>query len=299
MFVRASKTRAQPDTYRQWQYYFDCLHLPWLCPVLYRIAPHPRTISTVLRRRLTRRTPLQAALRTSPLTSTLKQRGLASAAQATYRTAEDDFVPFEGLQLPHPATPVARSPWLEHSSMATIRNFDPRSLVIINGTLTSQAPKFRSVNAISGEVTEIIQTMHACIQVGRLERAAIMMRRLNEIYKPDTTELLTAHNDYLRELVHKIVRTKDQQMVKDVQKWFEVDLRGVGVIPDASTYALMIQAALHESNANKVDRTIRRYISLADEAGIRDEALSILQILCNDQDFGRVTQVSSMAYRRN
>lgn len=179
----------------------------------------------------------------------------------------------------------------------SIPDFDPRRLTIINEALTSQPPKLRTVNAISGEVSDIIQTMHACVQVGRLERAALMMRRLNNIYKPDTSELLAVHNEYLRELVHKTIQTKDQTMVKDIHRWFELDLRGVGVIPDASTYALMIQAALQESNSKKGNRTIKRYVLLADEAGVRDEAFSILQILCNDQDFGRIAQVSMAANR--
>lgn len=177
-------------------------------------------------------------------------------------------------------------------------DFDPRRLTIINEALTSQPPKLRSVNAISGEVSDIIQTMHACVQVGRLERAALMMRRLNDIYKPDTSELLAVHNEYLRELVHKNAQTKDQTRVKDIHKWFELDLRGVGVIPDASTYALMIQAALQELNTKRGDRTIKRYVLLAHEAGFRDEVFSILQILCNDQDFGRIAQVSIAASRR-
>ena len=229
-----------------------------------------------------------------PRTSNINQRGFASAAPGIYQTAQDDFVPFENMQRYHQPVPIARRPWLEQSSMS-IPDFDPRHLMIINEALTSQPPKLRSVNAISGEVSDIIQTMHACVQVGRLERAALMMRRLNNIYKPDTSELLAVHNEYLRELVLKIAQTKDQTMVKDIHKWFELDLRGVGVIPDASTYALMIQAALQDSNTKRGIRTMKRYILLADEAGLRDEAFSILQILCNDQDFGKIAQVSMAA----
>lgn len=293
MFVRASKARVQPETYRQLQHGCESLHLPWLCPALYRVSSRPRESSTSPNRKLSRRNSLLSILTTPHL----KRRGFASAAPGVFQTAQDDFVPFENLQRYHQPVPVVRRPWLEQSSMS-MPDFDPRHLTIINEALTSQPPKLRSVNAISGEVSDIIQTMHACVQVGRLERAALMMRRLNNIYKPDTSELLAVHNEYLRELVHKIVQTKDQTMVKDIHKWFELDLRGVGVIPDASTYALMIQAALQELNTKKGNRTIKRYILLADEAGVRDEAFSILQILCNDQDFGRIAQVSMAANRR-
>lgn len=293
MFVRASKARVQPETYRQWQYGSENLHLPWLCPALYKLSSRPRKTSTLPNCKLPRRNSFLSI----PTIPNIKQSGFASAAPGVFQTAQDDFVPFENLQRYHQPVPVARRPWLEQSSVS-MPDFDPRHLTIINEALTSQPPKLRSVNAISGEVSDIIQTMHACVQVGRLERAALMMRRLNDIYKPDTSELLAVHNEYLRELVQKITQTKDQTIVKDIHKWFELDLRGVGVIPDASTYALMIQAALQESNTKRGNRTIKRYVLLADEAGVRDEAFSILQILCNDQDFGRIAQVSMVASRR-
>ena len=101
------------------------------------------------------------------------------------------------------------------------------------------------------------------------------MQRLSTLYKPDAPGLLAAHNDYIRELTYRVSRTKDRQMLKDIQKWFEVSLRGKGVTPDATTYALMIQATFQEPDTKKVSRTIRRYVHLAEEAGIVDETVAI------------------------
>lgn len=137
-----------------------------------------------------------------------------------------------------------------------------------------------------------MQTLRACFKIGRFGRAATLMRRLNEIYRPDTPQLLAAHNEYLRELIDRITNTKDQQLLKDLHKWFEVDLRGVGVVPDATTYALMIKAALQELDPKKVNRTIRRYMSLAAAvAGMQDRVMEIMLLLLNEQDIGRVTRV--------
>ena len=117
------------------------------------------------------------------------------------------------------------------------------------------------------------------------------MRRLNKIYKPEAPELLASHNDYLKELSLRIMRTRDQQLLKDVHKWFEVDLRGAGVTPDPTTYFLMIQASLKEQIAKKAERTVRRYLELAKEAGLRDEVMNVMLNLMNEQDLGRVTSV--------
>lgn len=105
------------------------------------------------------------------------------------------------------------------------------------------------------------------------------MRRLNQIYKPDAPGLLAAHNDYIREITLRIVRTKDQELLKKLQKWFEVELRGHRVSPNAATYALMIQASLQGSEKKKVDRTIRRFVHLAQDAGVGDETMALISAL--------------------
>lgn len=166
--------------------------------------------------------------------------------------------------------------------------------MVINDMKTTRTPKYRSVDGISGDVADITQTMLACIQVNRFERAARLMRRLNKIYKSDAPDLLAAHNIYLRELLHNIERTKDPRAVKDIHKWFEKDIREAGVIPDASTYALMIFATYRDSTVKDINRTIKRYISLAKDAGIWEDTRSLVRIISDEKDFQGVSQVISL-----
>lgn len=93
------------------------------------------------------------------------------------------------------------------------------------------------------------------------------MRRLNQIYNPDAAGLLAAHSDYIRELTNKIIETQDQRLLKDLQRWFEVDLKRVGIIPNAEIYAQMIRASSQSSGPSR-ERAMRRYQKLADEAGL-------------------------------
>ena len=117
------------------------------------------------------------------------------------------------------------------------------------------------------------------------------MRRLNSIYKPDAQELTQLHNKYIRALISRVINTKDQALLKQAQRWFEVDMRGKGVRPDEVTYALMIRAAFQEANELKVDRTIRRYIDLADRAGFRDQAMETTLNMLNSHEIGRLIRV--------
>lgn len=157
---------------------------------------------------------------------------------------------------------------------------------------TTAPATFKASNAISGEIGEIHQTLHACLQVGRLPRALTLMQRLMTLYKADAPGLLAAHNDYIRELSYQLSRNKDMQMLKAVQSWFEVSLRGKGVVPNATTYALMIQAAFQESETKRVDRSIKRYVHLAEEAGMLDESLAIASSMLDDESFDILKEVS-------
>lgn len=146
---------------------------------------------------------------------------------------------------------------------------------------------------MSGDVRDITQTMFACVQVGYLERAASLMRRLNDFYESHAPELLATHNQYLRGLLQNLERTKDPGTLKDIHKWFEKDIRGAGVVPDASTYALMILATFNDTTVKDINRTVKRYISLAKDAGIWEDTRSIVRIISDENHFENVTQVVS------
>ncbi|KAL8796149.1 MAG: hypothetical protein Q9195_001482 [Heterodermia aff. obscurata] len=249
---------------------YNELHLPWLCPSFYGSSARPNSSRTLGRQRTTAR-PKPSKFRPVNKDEATSRRGLASAAiPETYGQPPEDFIPFvhgpSFLGLPHKSSVEQPKP------------------LIVDSSCISSAAAFRPYNGISGQLDEIHQTLHACLQVGRLERAAALVRRLSMIYKPTAPGLLAAHTEYMRELAWRITKTKDQQMLKDLQKWFEVEMRRKGVPPDTMTYALMIQASLSGDNQKAIPRTIWRYRHLAEEAGIHNETLmTALTLLEDDQ----------------
>ncbi len=74
----------------------------------------------------------------------------------------------------------------------------------------------------------------------------------------------------MRELTNKIVQTQDQRLFNDLQRWFEVDLKRVGVTPNAEIFAQMIRASTLYSGASR-ERALRRYQKMADDAGFGAE----------------------------
>ena len=78
-----------------------------------------------------------------------------------------------------------------------------------------------------------------------------------------------------------MAQTQDQRLLKDLQKWFEVDLKGVGIIPNAEMYAQMFRASSHLLDASK-GRAMRRYQNMADDAGLAIETRALWELYVDD-----------------
>ena len=294
MLIRTARQNLQKDRRSNLQPLLGQLQLPWLCPALLENHGRRRVRSSMVDQKSITTTASSSSkpqlLATSHRRS--QNRNFAYATTIEHERSQDPFVPFD---IPgHPATSGDPSlAWLRDDDKTPF-TFDPLSPLVIRDSLTRAPRKFRAVKGIGGDLDEIQRILHACLQLGQLDRAAATLRRLNEIYKPDTPELTRLHSEYIAALVERIIRTKDQDLLKHVQKWFEVDLRGKGIKPDAITFAHMIQAAFQELKQPKIDRTIRRYIDIAYNCGIGAEAMGVTLSLLNEQQIGRVTRVSPL-----
>lgn len=295
MIIRASRPRLPLDVPRALQPAFEQIQLPWLCPALLGARPRQsnRPTTTASKRRPILIQPPSTTHGREPATvhSKPQERGFAYATN--HITTSDDYIPFEYYGLPNPSQPSPPKLWSSGSSISDLPDFDPTSPLVIHDSMRQTPRRFRESNGIGGEVSEIQQTLEACVQVGRLERAAATVKRFNNIYKLDAPELIKIHNNFLASMIERVVKSKDQKLLKDIQRWFEVEIRAQGILPNATTYGLMLRAAFQESNQVKIDRTLRRYLSLAEQAYLRDETLASSLSILNLQEFGRVTSVSS------
>ncbi|KAI9827259.1 MAG: DNA-directed RNA polymerase [Thelocarpon impressellum] len=258
------------------------LLLPWLCPAQLRYRQSQQS-----RRAISASSPSEGRPRAFRDRTTLEtrprhgSRHLASAA-AERSTIHEDDVPFEGQ-------PPPQSDWLRSRGISALRDFDPASPIIVNDSLATPPRTFSHHDGFRGSLAELHLTIEACLQVGRLDRAAALVRRLGQIYAPDAPELRHAHNSYLRSVVARILHTRSEDGLKSVQRWFEVEMRNKGVGPDATTFALLIKASLQLLQGAKTDRTVRRYMDLATEAGHEVELLN-LPIL-SDAELYKVTAI--------
>ena len=222
-----------------------------------------------------------------------RQRGLASAALPEVSLTEE-YIPFDTSQpKDHIRSPFYSIP-LQHPPPPTESRNTPLILPESFSTIPTQ---FKSTKGISTDLSDIHQTLYACLRVGRLERAATLLKRLNSIYKPNAPGLLAAHNAYIREIVYRLDQDDSPKLLEHVQRWFAVQMEGMGVQGDVSTFASMIHASLYEANGKKRQRSVARYVALANEAGIQDETILTASENCSEEDTQLLNELASRESR--
>ena len=283
MIIRGSRQKLRRDAGRSLQPLFDQLQCPWLCPALH--------IDT-LRQRKVRRTTNYADRRPSSLSPSFAA-GNRTPDRSFAQVAVSDHVP------PDPFLPIVSSTnsssgdafaWSAEGTSSDLPHFDPSAPLVLPNSLHTTPRLFRHVDGIGGDVNDIYRILIACLQLGQLDQATATVRRLSNIYKPQSQEMLAVHNAYLAGIVPKIVITKDLTLLARMNKWFEVEMRAKGTNPDGTTIALMVQASFFEDNEKKIGRTIRRYLALAREYGVFDSAIEFSREYLSHTEFSQMIQ---------
>ncbi|MCJ1357682.1 MAG: DNA-directed RNA polymerase [Icmadophila ericetorum] len=302
MLVRAARRKLQRNGRESLQSSFAQLQLPWLCPALLHGSKGRPYRSTTATKRTLRTPATISKLESTPTPySQTPKRGLAYEAPLEHPPPRDAYVPFEGLGL-RVQSDNSYFTWSgrdhQRGDLASL-TFDPTSPLIIHDSLATAPRRFRSggsANALGGELGEIHDNFRACLQVNKLDMAEAALRRLALIYKNDDPELAQLNNEYIAATTDQVVKEKKPEMLRRIQKWFEVNVRGNEIPFNGTTIAYMIRATFQEPNQLKIGRTIRRYIALAEEAGIRDETMAATLHMLSEQEVGQVTRLAPMSF---
>ena len=173
------------------------------------------------------------------------------------------------------------------------KGFDQISPIIINNSLATPAHRFKTstITGIGGEASEIHLTLEVCLKVGKLDRASMLIRRLNDIYPVGSEQLQQAHLVYLEALVTAIIERRSQQYLKVAENWFETGLAKAELDSDPTIYRLMIKACLQYDREERISERVYFYMSEAQRHNIELEVLD--SALFSDQELYKITQVRS------
>ncbi|KAG6034348.1 hypothetical protein E4U40_004028 [Claviceps sp. LM458 group G5] len=170
------------------------------------------------------------------------------------------------------------------------RVFDPSTLLTIP---EPEFPKsrFAKTNTVGvpGDTEHMLPVFEACIRVGKLERAALVLKRLHTTGDLSGEELILLHNQYLRTSLNQMRTSPDRQRAEQLHKWYEVQIRTQNLPHTAETIACMLKASLLSERSVRLDRLVTRYMGMAPgESGLR--VLSMDDIL-SDQDLAVITEI--------
>jgi DNA-directed RNA polymerase len=263
MLVRAARRKVRPEAIRS---RFSCDHpqLPW---------PRPAHITAPGARRW-------GSIDSGSQTVGLRKRSNSQDASkrpgrrslATIVGYRDD-IPFEGMgSMPPPSASKLQGD-RGFPDYSNLPSYDSANPIYLGGSIATAQPRLRANHdlGMGGSVVEIQAVLEACLQVGRIERAEVIFRRLlkSELLTPD--EELDLHNRYLRASVEQIILHPSEAGTQRLHSWFELQIRAKGVPADFETLAYMVKASLQAQRGQR-ERLVRRYMDMLDEQ-------SVLQLL--------------------
>ena len=273
----------------------DQLQLPWLCPALLDYTRGTRSTFTAVTRAASlvslshRFNGRYGCKSTTPAKLHSRRYAFATEAQPFF-LQDDNYVPFE---MPHGSRPSDVYPataWQERPDFTKLM-FDPSSPLIIRDSVSEPNRVFRLNDGIGGEPEEMYETLLACLHVGRFDRAAAVLRRLNDVFKPEAPELIELHNEYLVHLIERAALTNDETLLREVSSWYAREIRAKMIPPNAITVAYMIRASLMQGDSAALPQTVSQYVRLAESGGFVDDVTDLLEDTLDLADFDLIRDV--------
>jgi DNA-directed RNA polymerase len=193
-------------------------------------------------------------------------------------------IPFDGLS--NDSSLYQSRPYIP---LYELRPFDVSSPLIVD-TPPAKLPRQRiNQHGIPGDVEEMLHLFDACLQVGKLDRAALVLKRFKKVGLLADHDLMQLHNRFLRARVEQIQETPGLDKAEDLHKWYELEIRSKRLPETAETIAFMLKASLLTSHGSRLNRLVDRYMGMVPgEAGL--DVLYMSDIL-TDQDLATITTI--------
>ncbi|KAI0447576.1 DNA-directed RNA polymerase [Xylaria telfairii] len=214
------------------------------------------------------------------------QRPLATAVDDSMR---QDDMPFTDHLYSHrvPSNSHVQPP--SSLPLYHLRAFDPATtlqLKIDNDVL----PRSRlTPQGIPGGVDEMMSVFDACLDVNKLERAALVLERFAAMEALSYADLIALHNQYLRAGIARALDQPESQWAQSLHQWFEVQIRGMGIPHTPETIACMLKVSLLSAQGPRLIRLVNRYLDMLPE---EETIWSVLDAkILSQQDFGTITSI--------
>ena len=172
---------------------------------------------------------------------------------------------------------------------ADYHTFDPTSPLTIPEPGPPKSATKMNMFGIPGETEDMLPVFDACLRVGKLDRASLVLKRFNAMGILSGEERILLNNQYLRASLLQMRSNPDRHQAEQLHKWYELQIRSKGLPHTAETIACMLKASLLSERGPRLDRLVKRYMGMAPgESGLR--VLSMADVL-SDQDLAVITGI--------
>ena len=175
------------------------------------------------------------------------------------------------------------------SPLSHIRPHADAPLRVPNHSLDAPQRLRMNANGTGGDLQEIVAIYRACLHVGRMERAALLMKRFPHFDHLTPEHLLGLQNEYLQAAVSQIVWNDNPVTAQALHKWFDSEIRARSLPVDALTIGYMLKASLRSPDEEGRNRYVQRYMGIGTETNLQREVLELP--IWTAEELNQITQI--------
>jgi len=140
-----------------------------------------------------------------------------------------------------------------------------------------------------GDLQEILAIYRACLHVGRMDRAALLLKRFPHFDHLTSEHHLELQNEYLQAAVSHIAWNDNPAGAQALHKWFDIEIRARSLPIDASTIAYMLKASLRSPDEDMRDKFVQRYMAIGSETNLQEQILDLP--IWTAEELNQITQI--------
>ncbi|KAK3688221.1 hypothetical protein B0T22DRAFT_458984 [Podospora appendiculata] len=201
---------------------------------------------------------------------------------------QHDDIQFEGLPFEAPSTYSPRQSQPRHYELKPFNTAEPLMVTEPPGPRIVQR---MNIYGVPGDVEEMLSIFDACVHVGRLDRAAMVLKRFANMNVLTGEETMELHNRYLRERLAQIQADPTAGKADDIHSWFELQIRAKALPPSSETVACLIKAALITSEGARLQRLVARYMDLLPQESALEHLFSFLGDVLTEKDLADISEL--------
>lgn len=180
-------------------------------------------------------------------------------------------------------------------SIYEVRDFDPAMATILPAPRRPPPVQKTNNQGIPGDFETALPVFDACVHVGKLDRAAAVLARVEALGQADPEVLMDMHNRYLEAWLRELKANPGLGKAEDLHSWYELRIHGAKLPQTPDTVAYMLKASLlttptteKSKGSSRLERLVKRYMEMVTlEQGLK--VLYCNEIL-NDADVATITR---------